>query len=539
MNDTRVAYVNARVRTGDPLVPFGTVLAVENGMVSSVGFEQPDADDWTIVDLGGRTVLPGFIDGHVHPLLGGGHERGCDLGGIDTIEGYWSAIRAYQQATPGDGLLTITGYSAILVATTHVNRLDLDAVVGDRAVLMVNSDQHGALASTAALQQAGIMDAPATAQGKHIERLPDGTPSGLINEESIQLVRRLAGPPSETDAAQDVLAGQRALHRLGVVGWQDALLGTEFGTVDVGRVYLALAEQETLTARVTGAIYWDRTRGLEQLDSIIERRAQYSAGRFRAPAVKMLLDGVHEAGTAAMLENYFDAAGHPLGNSGGTMIEPADLARVLIALDANDFDVHFHALGDRAVREALDAVEAARRANGYRGTRHQIAHLTFVATDDLPRFRGLDVTANLQLVWTASDFLDFPQYETYVGEEAMSRMSQLATWDGYGIRWSAGSDWPVSSPNPFDALQAAVHRSLHGEPLDSIRAQHLPLSTALAAYTSGSAFSSRLDSNGVLRRGMNADFIVLGDDPFAHENLTDCVVEQTVIAGETVYSAAS
>src|SRR5690606_30915066 len=121
----------------------------------------------------------------------------------------------------------------------------------------------------------------------------------------------------------------------------------------------------------------------------------------------------------------------------------------LVALDAHGIDVHFHALGDRAVREALDAVEAARQANGHRGTRHQVAHLTFVATDDLPRFRALDVTANLQLVWTANDFLDFAQYETYVGAEAMSRMSQLATWNGYGIHWSAGSDWPVSSPNPF------------------------------------------------------------------------------------------
>lgn len=535
---TRTVYVNARIHTGDPLVPFGTVLTVENGLVSTVGFDRPDsADGWTIVDLGGRFVMPGFVDGHVHPLLGGGRERGCDVSGLPSIEDYWSTIREFDRAHPGDGLLTVTGYSAILVANTHVTRRDLDAVIPHRPVLMINSDQHGALANTAALTQAGILDAAATAHDPHIEKFPDGTPSGLINEEAIQLVRQLAAPPSESDAAQDVLAAQQVLHRFGVVGWQDALLGSEFGTVDVGRVYLQLAQDDTLTGRVAGAIYWDRTRGLEQLDSILERRESYSRGRFSAPTVKMLLDGVHEAGTAAMLENYCDADGNPLGHNGGTMIEPADLNRALVALDAHGVDVHFHALGDRAVREALDAVQAAREANGHRGTRHQIAHLTFVATDDLPRFRQLDVTANLQLVWTADDFLDFAQYEKYVGAEAMSRMSQLATWNDYGIHWSAGSDWPVSSPNPFDALQAAVNRSLRGVAPESMRSQRLPLSTALAAYTSGSAFTSRLDRNGVLRAGMNADFVVLSDDPYSVDNVSDCRVLETVIGGESVYSA--
>ncbi len=535
---TKAAYVNARIHTGDPVVPFATVLRVDGGAVASVGFDRPDpGEGWTIIDLEGRSVMPGFVDGHVHPLLGGGRERGCDVSGLPTVEDYWSRIREFTRMHPGDGLLVVTGYSAILVANTHVTRVDLDAVTGDRPVLMINSDQHGALANTAALRRAGILNAAATAQDPHIEKSPDGTPTGLINEEAIQLVRQLAGPPNEDDAAQDVLAAQAVLHRFGVVGWQDALLGSEFGTVDVGRVYLQLAADDRLTGRVSGAIYWDRTRGLEQLDSIIERREIYSRGRFRAPTVKMLLDGVHEAGTAAMFENYFDADGAPLGHNGGTMIEPEDLNRAVVALDAHGFDVHFHALGDRAVREALDAVQSARVVNGHRGTRHQIAHLTFVATEDLPRFRALDVTANLQLVWTANDFLDFAQYEKYVGSEAMSRMSQLATWNDYGIHWSAGSDWPVSSPNPFDAIQAGVHRSLRGEAPESLRSQRLPLSTALAAYTSGSSYSSRLDRNGVLRAGMNADFVVLGDDPFSLENVSDCVVQQTIVGGETVYSA--
>jgi predicted amidohydrolase YtcJ len=256
--------------------------------------------------------------------------------------------------------------------------------------------------------------------------------------------------------------------------------------------------------------------------------------------VKIMQDGITENFTAAMTVPYRDACGCATANAGLSFVDPEALKGYVTQLDALDFQVHFHALGDRAVREALDAVEAALRANGPRGNRHHLAHLQVVHPDDVPRFARLGAVANLQPLWAAHE----PQLDElttpFLG-------GQLAEWQypfgdllRAGATLAAGSDWPVSSPDPLAGVHVAVNRITPGEDRPAfLPEQRLDLTTALAAYTTGSAYVNRLDDTGTLRAGALADLVVLDRDPFAGrpEDIASTRVAQTYVGGERVHEA--
>lgn len=519
-----------RPRVGAPAV---AELLVRDGVVAAVGegLQPPIGTD--VVDLGGRALLPGFVDAHVHPPMAGLQRLGHRIDEGSDLPSTWAQVRE-AAASVGAGWLVVTGYSAILFARARVTRHDLDEIVGHRPALLVNSDQHGGLASTTALRASGLWDD--TGDARLVERDAGGVPTGLVNEEG--LGRLLAAVPPPTRAAQEaaLIEGIRMLNSVGVVGWQDAMVGSLSGAFDSGPLYRAFAEDGRLTARVSAALGWDRARGIEQIDELRERRAQLPTGSFHAPAVKIFVDGVLEAGTAAMLTDYADTAGIPLGTAGGSLIDPAALRTAVVALDRAGFDVHMHAIGDRAVRSALDAVAAA-RDGGDPSRRHQIAHAMFVDPADLPRFAALDVTLDLQPIWAAADFLDYGQYAVYVGPERLAAMMRLADWDRTGLRWAFGSDWPVNTPDPLQGIRGAVRRALVGEAAARFDHQVLSAETAWRAATEGAAYASRLDGNGTLVAGANADFIVLDVDPFA-STAADPVLEETWFAGEPVFRRA-
>ncbi len=199
------------------------------------------------------------------------------------------------------------------------------------------------------------------------------------------------------DWERALLAGQEYLLALGITGWQDADVQPAQEAA-----YLAVAGRGELIASVVGALWWDRHRGHEQIEDLIGRRT-LMAPRYRPTSVKLMLDGVFENFTAAMLEPYRDANGKPTGNAGMDFIEPAALQEIVTQLDRLGFQCHFHAIGDRAVRNALDAVAAARKANGDFGLMHHIAHIQFVHEDDIRRFRPLRVAANAQALWACHE----------------------------------------------------------------------------------------------------------------------------------------
>ena len=337
------------------------------------------------------------------------------------------------------------------------------------------------------------------------------------------------------------MAAQRHLHARGITAWQDAIIGDYLGSGDPLPVYLAAARAGTLTARVEGALWWDRSRGAEQLPEILARREQGQAGRFRANTVKIMQDGVAESFTAGMIEPYLDSCGGQTGNRGLSHVEAAQLREYVTRLDAAGFQVHLHAIGDRAVREALDAIEAARQANGAGDHRHHIAHLQVMHPDDVPRFAALGVTANVQALWAAHE----PQMDEltipFIGPERAARQYLFGDLLRSGARLAAGSDWAVSSANPLRAIHVAVNRRLPGpaaEPL--LPAQSLSLGEALAAYTAGSAYVNHLDETGAIEPGLLADLVVLDRDPFdgPPDEIASTSVALTYVGGEQVYAAS-
>ncbi|MEU5539148.1 amidohydrolase, partial [Streptomyces sp. NPDC020362] len=396
--------------TGGPvLTPAGrtaTAVAVTGDRITAVGhgeLRELTGPRTEVVDLAGRLLLPGFQDAHVHPVPAGLELTQCDLSGTTTAEDTLAAVRAYAEAHPEREWILGGGWSMEAFEGGTPTKELLDAVVPDRPVYLPNRDHHGAWVNSRALELAGVdRNTPDPADGR-IERDASGAPSGTLQEGAMQLVGRLTPPATTADRLAALLHAQRHLHALGITAWQDALIGDFLGMDDPAEAYLTAARDGSLTARVVGALWWDRERGAEQIPELVEKRAASSHGRFRAGTVKLMLDGVAENHTAALLDPYLDRCGCATANRGKSFIDPDRLPAYVTELDALGFQCHFHALGDRAVRDALDAVEAARAANGPSDTRPHLAHLQVVHPDDVPRFARLGATANLQPLWAAHE----------------------------------------------------------------------------------------------------------------------------------------
>jgi hypothetical protein len=554
-----VVFHNGTVFDGSRFLPEGTCVRVRAGRiievapVASVGRAEP-------VDLHGGTLLPGFIDAHAHPVFAGHQLRHCDLRPAATAAGYTELVGTYARDHPDEEWITGGGWSIDAFPGGIPTRDALDAVVPDRPVFLPNRDGHGAWVNSRALALAGIDASTPDPPDGRIERDAAGEPGGMLQEGAADLVSRLVPEATDEDWYQALLAAQAHLLPLGITGWQDAIVGRGRGhdMADPMGAYLRAAGAGTLVANVVGALWWDRNRGLEQLPGLIQLRADGQAGRFRATTVKMMLDGVAENHTAAMLEPYLDCDGCPTGQAGLDFIDPDELPRFVTELERAGFQVHFHALGDRAVRHALDAVEAAARANGGRGRRHHLAHLQVVHPDDVPRFARLSATANMQPLWATHE----PQMDEltipFLGERRSGWQYPFRSLQTAGAALCAGSDWPVSSPNPLWGAHVAVNRSLPaaawrpgggpggGSPdtgPDASREPFLPgqaldLATILAAYTSGSARVNGLDAvTGSIRAGLDADFAVTDAD-LSHlpgHEIGQARVTSTWVRGQLAY----
>ncbi|MDH6121345.1 amidohydrolase [Kitasatospora sp. GAS204B] len=535
------------VYTVDPARSWATAVAVRDGRIVAVGQDhdvRPLIGPATeVVDLAGRLLLPGFQDAHVHPVLAGTTLRSCDLHELSTADQYQRAVAEYAAARPEAAWITGGGWSMEAFPGGTPHRSLLDAVCPDRPVALPNRDGHGLWANSRALEIAGITaETPDPADGR-IERDADGTPTGMFQEGAAELVTRHIPPLTDEDFYQGLLAGQAYLHSFGITGWQDAGVGADFGPGDVYGAYLRADREGTLTARVRGAQWWNRDGGLEQLPGFQDRRAEAERNgeRFRAGTVKIMLDGVAENHTAAMLEPYLDGCGCSSANAGMDFVDPAELGGYVAELDAAGFQVHFHALGDRAVRNALDAVEEAIRRNGDRGNRHHLAHLQVVHPDDIARFRELGATANIQPLWACHE----PQMDEltipFLGERRAGWQYPFGSLVRAGAMLAAGSDWSVSTPDVLAGVHVAVNRTGEEDPDRAlVPEERIDLATALAAYTAGTARVNHLDEcTGSVQTGKFADLVVLDRNPFAgpSQAIAETRVLRTYVQGDLVHYA--
>jgi len=528
--------------------PPATAAAVRGGEIIAVGTDDAVAGLASSraerVDLRGRALLPGFQDAHVHPVFAGLTMLECDLADAAGQADALARIRAYAEAFPGREWISGSGWRMEWFDHGTPSRELLDGVTGGRPAFLLNRDGHGAWVNSRALDLAGVTAAtPDPADGR-IERDAGGGPQGTLHEGAALLVGRLVPAPSAAQCVEGLLLAQRHLHSLGVTAWQDAIVGEYLGSPDPLPAYLAAAGDGTLTARVEGALWWDRSRGGEQLDDLLGRREAGQVGRFRANTVKIMQDGVAENFTAGMIEPYLDSCGCQTGNRGLSYVDPTDLAEQVTRLDAAGFGIHVHAIGDRAVREALDAFAAARAENLVSPGRHHIAHLQVIHPDDIPRFAELSVTANMQALWAAHE----PQMDDltipFLGPERAARQYPFAGLVQAGARLAAGSDWAVSSANPLWGMHVAVNRVLPPGEGDAgagplLPGQALSLPVAMAAYTAGSAYVNNLDQTGAIAPGYAADLVILDRDPFVipPSEIALTTVTATYVGGQQVYAA--
>lgn len=551
-------FLVGSVYTVDPSLPRAEALAIKDGRILAVGTASDLArlrgPSTQVLDLPGRTILPGFQDSHVHPPAGGWQMMMCDLSSCRTVKEYLETIARFAAEHPDHEWIRGGGWSMALFPGGNPRAEDIDKVVTDRPVVLESADGHSTWVNSAALRRARITaDTPDPADGV-ITRDIEGNPTGTLHEGSAELIQTHIPDISQDDLDAALLIAQRYLHSLGITAWQDAIVGSDsWGqTLDV---YIRAAESGALTARVVGAQWWERHQGQEQIERFIQNRAKANVGRFRATSVKIMQDGIVENGTAAFLDPYLDPCTsgqechHDPGNRGISMVDPDRLPGYVTKLDEEGFQVHFHAIGDRAVREALDSFQTARVANGANDNRHHIAHIQVIHPDDIPRFASLGVIANAQPLWAAYDDQMVELAMPTLGEQRSARQYPFASLLRSGARLAFGSDWSVSTPDPTEEMAIAVNRSMSPATADDIGAaqggeafypeERLSLEQAIHAFTMGTAYVNHLDEEtGSLTPGKYADVAVLDRDIFdrGQGGIEDAEVSLTLVEGQAVYS---
>lgn len=536
---------NATLYLGDGRWASGSIL-VEGDRIAAVGdVDLPETADVERIDVGGASVLPGFHDTHVHPPLSGSALLGIDLMPVHNASAYAAIVAEYASAHPDTSVLEGVGWYGDVFDGGFPTRWILDEIVPDRPTILTSHDGHGLWVNSRALEAAGITDDVTDPVGGRFLRDDDGRLTGVLLDTAMDAVTGIRPAPVDGAIADAILAAQQRMHSVGITSWHDAAVGTSDIGADAFDAYLALDASGRLTTSVTACLWWRREDGLEQIPFLEERRrrAAEAGGRVVASTVKIMQDGMIENLTAAMLEPYSTEP----GTRGDSLVDPADLASIVTELDARGFQVHLHAVGDRAVRECLDAVEAARAANGASDNRHQITHLDVVDPADVPRFAALDVTANAQFLWGRTDTEIVERKLPLMGPERALHHFPYGTLHRAGARIAAGSDWPVSDPDPLWAVHTAVTRTApRADPhatgdaltVPLLPDEVVPLGVALDAYTGVAAWVGHAEErSGVLRAGFVADLVILDRDISDGAGIDSAHVVETISSGVTVYRA--
>lgn len=534
------------VYTVDASRSWAEAVALRDGRIVAVGTDAEVrrlvAPATRVVDLGGRFVLPAFHDAHVHPVSAGVELGQCNLNDLDTAEATVAAVTACVPAQAGRAWLVGGGWSLTAFPPGQPTRQALDAVTASRSAVLSSADGHTLWVNSAALAAAGITrDTPDPPAGR-IERDARGEATGLLRESAGDLVRRLVPATTSAEYEAGLVRALAELNRFGIVSFQEAS-----ASEPMVAAYRAVARQGQLTARARLSLTADQTKDASQVDGFVRTRAATTEPGVVAGTVKIFVDGVIEAATAALVDPYLSLPAERRAAAPPTRGLPnytdAQLQALVTRLDRDGFQVHMHAIGDGAVRQGLDALAAADRANGRRDRRAHIAHLELVQPDDLPRFRQLGVIANLQPLWAYRDTYIRDLTEPRLGPTRSRWLYPFGALHRAGAMLAGGSDWSVSSVNPLDAMQVAVTRRGLTAPAGTpawLPDERLDLPTALAAYTIGGAhvnFEER--DSGSIEVGKFGDLIVLDQNLFAlaPERLHEARVQWTLLEGREVYRA--
>jgi len=539
-----LVLVHGKIHTEDASRSVVEALAVRGNSIVAVGTDQAIGafvgQNTRTLDLGGRVVLPGIIDAHTHPAQSAQDLGKCSLDDKAlTPADIKSRVAGCLKQQPGE---RAQWFEVVMVNPSGLtlSLADLDAMLADRPLLLSGSDGHTVWANSPALNLAHITAATADPAGGHIERDAAGRPTGTLRDIAAEIAlaaKPAAGLDHEASQLDGALESMRAA---GITSVQDAAVDDH-----TMQIYKRLYDTHRLKMRVRGSFHLKNLH--EPATVLIDRATKFRAkwavdpDFLRADAVKIFADGVIEypSQTAALLEPYLDARGRPTNNRGPEYFLQDNLNHIVAAADAAGLTVHIHAIGDRAVRSALDAIADARRRNGALDNRDQIAHLELISPADFPRFKELGVIANFQLLWAQrDDYVDKATIQ-YLGPQRSRYLYPARSLRDAGALIVGGSDWGVSTFNAFAAMEHAITRSEgRGQPA-LLPEQSLTLQNMIDAYTINAASALKQESTtGSLEAGKRGDFIVLDRDIFSIDpfDLHNTQVAATYLDGREVYS---
>lgn len=541
-------FLNARVLTMDNTKPHAQALAVAGNRILAVGDEEGvlvhAGPDTRIIDASGGTLMPGFVESHLHIFSGAYGQTLLQLGEIRGFDAMRAAVEAFSAVRPDEGLLFAQGADyEILGPGTRLDRHHLDVMCPDRPLAVMAYDFHTLFANTAALKAAGLLNGFDLPVGNEVVMGADGLATGELREKFALLPvlelrttggREMLGmsgiePPEAPSAAEwgedvEVLkAGMRFVASKGI---------TSLHNMDGNRHLLELLsdveKQGGLLARTSVPFHLTREMPLSELDRASAMTRDFTGERLTCGRVKIFIDGVIESGTAAMLADYADRPGH----TGDPIFDAASFAQAAVEIDRRGMQITVHAIGDAAVRIALDGYEAARDANGRRDSRHRIEHIEMIDPADVPRFAELGVIASFQP-------LHAPVGETptsrSIGVDRASHAYAWRTLAEAGATIAFSSDWPIVPVDPLLGIQTALTREPH---IAGLPDQRLALPQVLKAFTCNGAYAGHMDDTvGTLRPGMLADLVLLSGDIEATppDEITTLGIRMTVCDGRITH----
>jgi predicted amidohydrolase YtcJ len=542
MGDADLVIHNAKVYTVDERLPWAEAVAIRDGRITWVGkrsgIKEHLSSRTEVLDAGGRLVLPGFVDSHNHIAFGSDPDV-VDLGGARTLEDLLETIEQFASSRPDLEWIEGQGWNYSVFPDGRMpTAVDLEGLTGGRPAFLVSYDGHTAWLNRIAIAQLGIDDDVQRLPFGEVVRDPDGGgPTGLLEsfatlglskegEEALGAILPSSSPERKYRSLTKNLRDAVSYGITTVVEPQSFLKDLP--------LYRQARKEGALLPRLQVALFHARGTSEALLTEFDAARWQHDDDQLRIAAVKIYIDDVIEPHTAAMLEPYSDAP----GERGDTLYPPEEFDAAIARIDRMGFQVFIHAIGDRGIRVALDALQRARERNGPRDSRHQLVHVECPSPEDIPRFRELGVVACMQPRHCAPDITG--KWAASVGPKRSRYAWPFRSLAAAGAVVAFSSDWNVAEMDPLVGIYSALtRRSLDGEPAGGwIPEETIDLDSAIRAYTIQGAYANFLDGNrGSISPGKYADLIVLSDNLFEMdpEKIPQARVELTLVGGKEVY----
>ena len=530
---------NGAIYTSNASRSWADAVAIKGGKIIYVGpntgAQQYVSRTTRVIDLQGKMLLPGFFDSHVHPVSSGRQLNQCVLTNISTVTALLDAVKQCKINLKGKTWLIGSGWELPLFENANPSKELLDQITSEIPVFLEAADGHSAWVNSKALAISGLSKDTKDPERGRIERDKNGEPSGTLREGAINLISRHIPEPTQNDNVEGLRRALKLANSFGITALQDAN-----ASVDDLKAYETLEAKGELTVRVVAATQIDPDKAESQIPELIRLKALYNTPHLNASTAKLFVDGVIESHTAFLLEPYLDQPGY----RGSANYTPEKLTKLIAALDRANLQVHIHAIGDGAIRMALDGLESAQISNGRNDARHTIAHLELISPNDLPRFAKLGVIANFQPLWAYADPYITDLTEPVLGPERSRWLYPIGSVIRTGAVVVGGSDWSVSSLNPLEAIQVGITR--YGLD-DAKRMSWIPderadLATMIAAYTiNGAYLAHREKRTGSIEVGKDADVVVLSANLFTTpvESIHKVKVLLTMLEGKEVFRDSS